>query len=339
MNSICEKMKDQIADLVTGILPEAQVHDLEQHLNECAACRDYARALKDEDMLLTEFFAKIDTDMTSRQERVLQTVNRSCLSKQTDTLSIRRIIMKNPITKLAAAAVIIIAVLIGINQFGGSIDGASVAWADVAERFESVPFFNVTIYLGLGPYAEDQKMEIHKIEIWTSENSQTRTHSGNEVIFADFADGNNVVVAFDSSTMQPLNADRMAKVANSFHGFLRAEGEFSLDALLNGFPADDKGITLFETADTAASKETVLFEVKHKTTPTTQCSIWALRKSKLPIRASLRAPQHKIYADLLFNYSEKKDTKFFDPEAFTSQQTDGEDRQRQRLQDENGTSD
>lgn len=43
--------------------------------------------------------------------------------------------MKSPITKLAAAAVIIIAVLIGIHQFGSSIDGASVAWADVQQAF------------------------------------------------------------------------------------------------------------------------------------------------------------------------------------------------------------
>jgi len=53
------------------------------------------------------------------------------------TMRIRKFIgdtiMKSRITKLAAAAVIIIAVLIGINQFGGSIDGASVAWADVVQ--------------------------------------------------------------------------------------------------------------------------------------------------------------------------------------------------------------
>lgn len=42
--------------------------------------------------------------------------------------------MKSRITKIAAAAVLIIAVLIGMNQFGGSIDGASVAWADVVEN-------------------------------------------------------------------------------------------------------------------------------------------------------------------------------------------------------------
>jgi hypothetical protein len=249
-------------------------------------------------------------------------------SASANPLKIRSIIMKSPIRKLAAAAVIIMAVVIGINQFGGSIDGASVAWADITERFESVPFFNVTIYVGWGPYAQDQKLEFHKIEQWKSENGQTRTHLRNEVIFAEFVDGNNVVVAFDSSTKQPLNADRMAKVANSFHGFLSAKKvEFSLDTLLMGFTSDDQSITPVETADTPASKETVLFEVKHKTAPTTQFSIWALRKSKLPMRLSLRDTKHKVYADLLFNYSEKKDAKFFDPEAFRSQQTNGEDRQ------------
>ena len=40
--------------------------------------------------------------------------------------------MRSPITKIAAAAAIIIAVLIAINQFGGSIDLANKAFAEVA---------------------------------------------------------------------------------------------------------------------------------------------------------------------------------------------------------------
>lgn len=47
--------------------------------------------------------------------------------------------MKSRITKLAAAAVIITAVLVGIHQFGGSIDGASVVWAEVANKIEQMP--------------------------------------------------------------------------------------------------------------------------------------------------------------------------------------------------------
>ena len=41
----------------------------------------------------------------------------------------RNSIMKRPITKLAAAAVIMIAAIIGVNPFGGSIDGTTPAWA------------------------------------------------------------------------------------------------------------------------------------------------------------------------------------------------------------------
>ena len=47
-------------------------------------------------------------------------------------------IMKSKITKLAAAAMIIIAVLIGMHQFGGSVDGTSVAWADVVEKIDKI---------------------------------------------------------------------------------------------------------------------------------------------------------------------------------------------------------
>lgn len=42
--------------------------------------------------------------------------------------------MKNNITKLAVAAMIVVAILIAINQFGVSIDGANVVWADVIEQ-------------------------------------------------------------------------------------------------------------------------------------------------------------------------------------------------------------
>jgi hypothetical protein len=55
--------------------------------------------------------------------------------------NIWRIILRSRITKFAAAAVIIIAMLIGIKQFGGSIDGASVAWANVVKNLERIQTF------------------------------------------------------------------------------------------------------------------------------------------------------------------------------------------------------
>ena len=47
-----------------------------------------------------------------------------------------RIIMKTRIAKLAVAAVIIVGVLISANYFGVSIDGTSVAWAELVQRVE-----------------------------------------------------------------------------------------------------------------------------------------------------------------------------------------------------------
>jgi len=222
-------------------------------------------------------------------------------------LIIRNTIMKNPITKLAAAAVIVIAVLIGIDQF--NTNGSSVAWADVAERFESVPFFRLTIYLGY-----DNSAEAKKIEIWKSGNSHVRAHEGNKVIFADFPNGEKNIVAFDRTTRQPVNT--MGFVSMILED-LCSEGRFSLDTIINSIPSED-GITSVETADTAASKETVVFLIKHKETPE-WISIWALRDSKLPVRMCFHDPRNNEHGDFFFDYSEQKDAAFFDPVSFTNQ--------------------
>jgi len=46
-------------------------------------------------------------------------------------------IMKSRMIKIAAAVVIIIAVMIGINQFGGSVDGTSVAFGEVLRHIQN----------------------------------------------------------------------------------------------------------------------------------------------------------------------------------------------------------
>ena len=51
--------------------------------------------------------------------------------------TLRRKIMKSPVTKIAAAAVIIIAVIIGLNYFGDSITVTSTAYAEIVERLHN----------------------------------------------------------------------------------------------------------------------------------------------------------------------------------------------------------
>lgn len=115
MNSDCDNMKDHIADLVTGILSQAQARDVEQHLKDCPACRQYAQALRSEDAMLTGFVSGMDADMPTRQERILQAIDNSNQSGKTTSLSAWRIIMKSPITKLSTAAAIIVVVALSLT--------------------------------------------------------------------------------------------------------------------------------------------------------------------------------------------------------------------------------
>jgi outer membrane lipoprotein-sorting protein len=66
--------------------------------------------------------------------------------------NIWRIIMKSRITKLAAAAVIIIVVLASINHFGGSLDGGSIVFADVLKYIQTQSY---TFDLTMDPVFED----------------------------------------------------------------------------------------------------------------------------------------------------------------------------------------
>lgn len=92
---------------------------------------------------IKKLFAKSDVTVNSKvDDRIINDVL-TALDKSEKTQSVSpepniwRLIMKSKITKIAAAVVIIIAVFIAINQFGGFIDGATVAWADVLENIEA----------------------------------------------------------------------------------------------------------------------------------------------------------------------------------------------------------
>lgn len=138
----CDNIKEKIADHVSGMLSESQLQTVEQHLEECTGCREYARALKNEDGLLTEFFSKIDANMKGRQERVLKAIDHSFASEQSDSFSIWRIIMKSSITKLAAAAVIIAAVALSIIVID-KLTSDAYALDQTVKAFKNVRFIHL----------------------------------------------------------------------------------------------------------------------------------------------------------------------------------------------------
>ena len=105
--------------------------------------------------------ATVDERVLARAETVLvkSTKNRDAVPLWRP--SIWRTIMKNPITKIAAAAVIIIAVLIGTYYFGDSVNIAGTAYAEVVERLHNARTLTYIVETNTGiEYMPSMKMEI-----------------------------------------------------------------------------------------------------------------------------------------------------------------------------------
>jgi len=140
MTNDCERMREEIAGFVAGMGQGLGSEELRRHLDSCADCRDYLRALQQEDTSLADHFAAIDAEMAGRQERVLQALKRVDTSNQADRIFIWRGIIMSRLSKAAIAAAIVLAAL-GVAYLGGHFDGTSVAWAGVAEKLDQVRDF------------------------------------------------------------------------------------------------------------------------------------------------------------------------------------------------------
>jgi len=95
--------------------------------------------------------------------------------------NIWRINMKSRITKFAAAAVIIVGVIIGINQFGGSIDIATVALAEMNEAMKKMPWMHLIFN------QEHQSGDNNMTDQWYSFQSQifAARYPNGKVAYAD----------------------------------------------------------------------------------------------------------------------------------------------------------
>ncbi len=91
---------------------------------------------------IKRLFAKSDLTVNSKiDDRIINDALAAFdKSEKTQSVSpepnIWRIIMKSRITKLAAAAVVIIAVMVGMHWIGSSIDGTSILYAKVREAIQ-----------------------------------------------------------------------------------------------------------------------------------------------------------------------------------------------------------
>ena len=112
MNNICYKTRDRIADLITGILPKEDLTEVQMHLKQCSQCKEYHKALKQEDELLTELFSNLKADISARQDKVISALNRTALPESNKIISTCRMFVESWVTRGAVLAALVVFVVV-----------------------------------------------------------------------------------------------------------------------------------------------------------------------------------------------------------------------------------
>ncbi len=221
------------------------------------------------------------------------------------------LVFESRLARLAAAAVILLSLTIVVGEFGALVAGGNVAWADVTQRFQSVPFFYASIYV-----KQDVLSWPLHCELWMSKGGHARVHVGSQVVFG--RDGQ-VTRAFDIRQRKDVEADRAAA---DIIRKLATPGEFSLETLIQSISAGKLvDITPAMNAQAAIGEDLVVFHAQLAADPG-WVRIYALRESKLPVGLRIWEPAEGYMLDALITYAKEQPAISFDPEAFAAELQD-----------------
>ena len=158
----------------------------------------------------------------SMVENVIRRINSKSIgtSSTLTAQNIWRIILKSPITKFSVAAVIVIAVLTGIHQFNGPLNGTTAAYAKVKEKIRNVPWIHISYTGYILDEMGNKKSEegAYDTEIWYSFKSQIviQKYPMGLIEYQDYANqkvhtynpvSKRIVITALSNTKFPLEAD------------------------------------------------------------------------------------------------------------------------------------
>ena len=157
----CAECKEILVAYLEGLLAESEKQAVAEHLKDCRACQAEAKQLTSlRDRLLSNGRVVAQSDLENDVMNQIvreQNVRLKAAQKATAGLKLRRIIMKSSVTRLAAAAVVLVAAALGVNY----IMTPSVTFADVIE-----PIINArTVILDLIVGDEETSPPMHEIVV------------------------------------------------------------------------------------------------------------------------------------------------------------------------------
>jgi outer membrane lipoprotein-sorting protein len=185
-----------------------------------------------------------------------------------DSPDIWRIIMRSPVTKIAAAAVIIIAILIGVHYLGGSIE--SVAIADIVQPFLTARTATFKITIG-GQGVPSQEFD----GMFMEPCRMRQTTPGGGTVIVDLEQGKIVTLipqAKQAVVLEVTNAPEDPGDLNFFQ-YIRMR-------ILNAQPLDDESVE-FLGEQQIDGQPAIGYHVRK---PGLDATLWANSETKMPLR-------------------------------------------------------
>jgi outer membrane lipoprotein-sorting protein len=142
---------------IFGALPEEWQHEIDEHVEHCAACRDYLEAMRNDDRAIAGFAEALEPAIARVEKGATDAAARGVPCESMENSRARRGIMRPRIAVFTAAAAALVALLWGVNHFSGIFQGTP-AFADVVAKMnkaETVTYRQLLKYEGADPSAAE----------------------------------------------------------------------------------------------------------------------------------------------------------------------------------------
>jgi len=302
----CVESKELMVAYVEGLLEDSEKQAVAEHLKDCPSCQAELKELTGlHDRLVTNgktlALSNLEKDVMNQVIRE-QNVRLKATARATEALKIRRTIMKSPVTRIAAAAAVIIVAALGINY----IMAPSVTWAQVIE-----PILNArTIIFDLILGTDDTGMVQHEIVVG-SRMRRTMSNMPNMTMIIDVDNAN--LLALDTEAKTAVYADMAGELGDRHRSYIKFVRQI-IGQLQDG-QVEELGERVID------GQKAIGFVGRGQNE---EVRIWADPHTALPIRIEAKIGQEFSFAMKNFEFNAAVDESLVSmdvPEGFTLQKT------------------
>jgi hypothetical protein len=302
----CTECRELLVAYVEELLDESQKQTVAKHLQDCPACRTQAQELGSlHERLIANGKALAQSDLENDVMNQIvreQNIQLKTATRATEALTIRRTIMKSPITRIAAAAAVIVVAALGVNY----IMAPSVTWAQVIE-----PILNArTVVFDLILGADETGVVAHEIVVG-SRIRRTMSNMPNMTMVIDL--DNAKLLALDTEAKTAVYADIKGDLGDRTQNYIKFVRQ--IIAQLQDGQVERLGERVID------GQKAMGFVGKGQNE---EVRIWADPKTALPIRIEAQLGQELSFIMKNFDFNAAVDESLVSmdvPDGFTLQKT------------------